>query len=360
MYIGIPKESRPFEYRVGFSPAGVEILTQHGHQVFIEHEAGLVAGFSDQDYEKVGARLAYSPEEVFARADLILKIARPLKNEIEWMQDGAAIAGFLHLASSSQDQIDLLLDKKITSLAYEQISDEAGGLPVLRPFSLMSGAMLAQISARMLQNNCGGKGISLSGLPGVPPAEVVVIGGGVVGSSAARYLIAAGAHVTVIDKNMSALEKIANNFPGVVTLLSTKRNIERAAAYADVLIGAVLVSGQRAPIIVTREMVRAMKPRSVIIDVSIDQGGCVETSRPTTHEHPSYIEEGMVHYCVPNISSVVARSASHVLVNSALPYILELTNRGIEKAMSNPYIQAAINTHNGKLLNLVRLSPKEA
>ncbi|GAB4542986.1 MAG: alanine dehydrogenase [Anaerolineales bacterium] len=360
MYIGIPKESRPFEYRVGFSPAGVEILTQHGHQVFIEHEAGLVAGFSDQDYEKVGARLAYSPEEVFARADLVLKISRPLKGEIEWMQDGAAIAGFLHLASSSQDQIDLLLSKKITSLAYEQISDEAGGLPVLRPFSLMSGAMLAQISARMLQNNCGGKGISLSGLPGVPPAEVVIIGGGVVGSSAARYLVAAGAHVTVIDKSMTTLEKIANNFPGVVTLLSTKRNIERAAAYADVLIGAVLVSGQRAPVVVTREMVRGMKPRSVIIDVSIDQGGCVETSRPTTHEHPSYIEEGMVHYCVPNISSVVARSASHVLVNSALPYILELTNRGIENAMSNPYIQAAINTHNGKMLNLVRLSPKEA
>lgn len=360
MFIGIPKESRPFEYRVGLSPAGVEILSQNAHQVFVQHEAGLGSGFSDQEYEKAGARIAFSAEEVFGRADLVLKIARPLKQEMEWLKDGSILAGFLHLASSSQDQIDLLLKKKITALAYEQIADANGALAVLRPFSLMCGAMIPQIAARLLQNNWGGKGILLSGLPGVPPAEVVIIGGGVVGASAARSLVGAGAHVTVIDKNIAALESIAERFPGVVTMISTKRNIERATAYADVVIGAVLVSGQRAPIVITREMVHAMKPRSVIIDVSIDEGGCVETSRPTTHEYPTFVEEGVVHYCVPNIPGVVGRTASHVFLNAAMPYILEVVNKGVEVVMKEcPSIESAINTHNGKLLNLVRLSAQE-
>lgn len=360
MFIGIPKESRPFEYRVGLSPAGVEILSQSGQQVFVQHEAGLGSGFSDQEYEKAGARIAFSAEEVFGRADLVLKIARPLKQEMEWLKDGSILAGFLHLASSSQDQIDLLLKKKITALAYEQIADANGALAVLRPFSLMCGAMIPQIAARLLQNNWGGKGILLSGLPGVPPAEVVIIGGGVVGASAARSLVGAGAHVTVIDKNIAALESIAERFPGVVTMISTKRNIERATAYADVVIGAVLVSGQRAPIVITREMVHVMKPRSVIIDVSIDEGGCVETSRPTTHEYPTFVEEGVVHYCVPNIPGVVGRTASHVFLNAAMPYILEVVNKGVEVVMKEcPSIESAINTHNGKLLNLVRLSAQE-
>lgn len=360
MFIGIPKESRPFEYRVGLSPAGVEILSQNGHQVFVQHEAGLGSGFSDQEYEKAGARIAFSAEEVFGRADLVLKIARPLNQEMEWLKDGSILAGLLHLASSSQDQIDLLLKKKITALAYEQIADANGALAVLRPFSLMCGAMIPQIAARLLQNNWGGKGILLSGLPGVPPAEVVIIGGGVVGASAARSLVGAGAHVTVIDKNIAALESIAERFPGVVTMISTKRNIERATAYADVVIGAVLVSGQRAPIVITREMVHAMKPRSVIIDVSIDEGGCVETSRPTTHEYPTFVEEGVVHYCVPNIPGVVGRTASHVFLNAAMPYILEVVNKGVEVVMKEcPSIESAINTHNGKLLNLVRLSAQE-
>lgn len=360
MYIGIPKESRPFEYRVGLSPAGVEILCQNGHQVYVEHDAGVGAGFGDQEYEKAGARIAFSAEEVFGRADLLLKIARPLKQELEWLKEGSILTGLLHLASSSQDQIDLLLEKKITALAYEQITDAAGGLVVLRPFSLMCGAMLPQIAARLLQNNWGGKGILLSGLPGVPSAEVVIIGGGVVGLSAAQAMLGAGAQVTVIDKSLSVLEKVAERFPRAVTMISTKRNIERVTAFADVVIGAVLVSGQRAPVVVSREMVRAMKPRSIIIDVSIDQGGCVETSRPTTHEHPTFVEEGMVHYCVPNIPGVVARTASHVFLNAALPYILEVANKGIEEAIKgNLSIESAVNTHNGKLVNLVRLSAQE-
>jgi alanine dehydrogenase len=360
MYIGIPKESRPFEYRVGLSPAGVEILSQNGHQIFVEHGAGLGAGFSDREYEHAGARIAYSPEEVFGRADLLLKISRPLKKEMEWLKEGAILAGLLHLASSSQDQIDLLLEKKITALAYEQITDVNGALVVLRPFSLICGAMVPQIAARLLQNNWGGKGILLSGLPGVPSAEVVIIGGGVVGMSATQAMLGAGAQVTVIDKSLGVLERINERFPNAVTMISTRRNLERVTAYADVVIGAVLVSGQRAPVIVSREMVRAMKPRSIIIDVSIDQGGCVETSRPTTHEHPTFVDEGMVHYCVPNIPGVVARTASHVFLNAALPYILEVANNGITEVMKlNPSIEMAINTHDGELRNLIRLNPRE-
>jgi len=360
MYIGIPKESRPYEYRVGLSPAGVEILNHFGHQVFVEHDAGLGAGFSDQEYEKVGARIAYSPQEVFGRADFLLKIARPLKQELEWMQDGSVLAGFLHLASSSQDQIDLLLEKKISALAYEQIKDANGGLSVLRPFSMICGSMVTQIAARFLQTNRGGKGIMLSGVPGVPPAEVVILGAGVVGTSAAKNFLGAGAHVTVLDNRMAALEKIADRFPGLVTMFATKRNIERATAFADVVIGAVLVSGQRSPVIVTREMLRAMKPRSVIIDVSIDQGGCVETSRPTMHDNPTFIEENILHYCVPTIPSLVARTASHVFVNAAMPCISEIANNGVDAVMKRvPAIESAVNTHGGNLVNLVRLSAKE-
>jgi alanine dehydrogenase len=356
MYIGIPKESRPYEYRVGLTPAGVEILSHLGHQVFVEHDAGLGAGFSDQDYERAGARLAYSAQEVFGRADFLLKIARPLKQELEWLKDESILGGFLHLASSSQDQIDLLLEKKITALAYEQITDPTGGLAVLRPFSQICGSMVAQIAARLLQTNRGGKGILLSGVPGVPPAEVVILGGGAVGTAAARSMLAAGAHVTVLDKNMAVLERLSERFRGVVTLMATKRNIERATAFADVLVGAVLVSGQRAPILVTREMVRSMKPRSVIIDASIDQGGCIETSRPTMHDNPTFVEEGAVHYCVPNIPSLVARTASHAFVNSAIPYISDIANHGIEAMIKQEAsIEAAVNTHQGRLVNLVRL-----
>ncbi len=361
MNIGIPKESRPFEYRVGLSPAGVEILTRLGHQVVVEHGAGTGAGFADSEYEQVGARIVFSPQEAFRRADFVLKIARPLKEELEWINDGATLAGFLHLASASQDQIDLLLKKQIAAFAYEQIADAQGGRTVLRPFSLICGSMVAQIAARWLQTNRGGKGILLSGAPGVPPAEVVIVGGGTVGASAARAMQNAGAHVTVLDKSMTALEKIYKELPGVTTMMATQRNIQRSTAYADVVVGAALVAGQRAPIVITREMVRGMRPRSVVIDVSIDQGGCVETSRPTMHDAPTFVEENIVHYCVPNITSVVARTASHVFLNSAIPFITEIANNGIEAAMKNDAsIETAVNTLRGEALHLSRLSGAEA
>lgn len=359
MYIGIPKESRTFEYRVGLSPAGVEILTQNGHQIFVEHEAGVMAGFSDADYEKAGARLVFSKEEVFGRADLLLKVTRPMQEELNWLRPESILAGFLHLASTQQDKIDILLEKKITSVAYEQIKAPDGSLPVLRPFSQIGGAMAAQIAARLLQNNWGGKGILMGGVPGVPPAEVVILGAGVVGTSAAQMFLGMGAHVTVIDQNLSALQRIWDRFPNIATKMSTKRNIERSVMYADVVVGAVLSPGQRAPILITREMVRSMKPRSVIMDVSIDEGGCVETSRPTTHEHPVYIEEGILHYCVPNMPGAVARTATHAFVNSAIPYITEIAALGTKEILSNPSLEPAINTHDGKLLNLARLSAQQ-
>ncbi len=356
MNIGIPKERRPFECRVGLSPAGAEILTQNGHKVFVEHEAGLEAGFSDADYERAGAHLVYSTEEAFGRADLVLKVSRPLKEELDWLRPGTILSGFLHLASARQDKIDILLKKKIASVAYEQIQAPDGSLPVLFPFSQIGGAMAAQIAARLLQNNWGGKGILMGGVPGVPPAEAVVLGAGVVGTYATGMFLGMGAHVTVIDRNLAALQRIWDRFPNIVTMLSTKRNIERSVAYADVVVGAVLVSGQRAPILVTREMVRSMKPRSVIMDVSIDEGGCIETSRPTTHDHPVYIEEGILHYCVPNMPGAVARTATHAFVNAAMSYVTQIAALGVDGLLNDPSLEPAVNTYNGETRHLSRLT----
>ncbi len=357
MNIGIPKERRPFEERVGLSPAGVEILAQNGHQVYVEHEAGLGAGFDDREFEEAGARLVYSPEEVFVRADLMLKVERPTRQELDWLRPNTALAGQLHLVSTHEDKIQTLLDKKITTIAYEQIELADGSRPVLRPFSQIGGRMSVSIAARLLQNNWGGKGMLLGGIPGVPPAEVVILGGGVVGMCATSAFLGVGAHVTVIDKEMSALQKVFNRFPNVVTMLSTKRNIEKATAYADVLIGAVLMSGERTPVLLTREMIRCMKPRSVFIDLSIDQGGCSETSHPTAHDYPTYVEEGVIHYCVPNIPGVVARTAAHAFANVAMPYILKLANLGPAGAIAqDPGIAKAVNTHEGKLVHLTLLS----
>ena len=353
MNIGIPKESRPFEYRVGLSPAGVEILTQKQNQVYVEHEAGVGAGFSDQEYEKAGARIVYSAEEAFVRADLTLKVARPMKDELDWLQPGSTVLGLLHLASSREDKVEVLLKKKITSIAYEQIELSDGSLPVLRPFSQIGGRMAATTAARLLQNNWGGKGILLGGIPGVPPAEVVILGGGVVGRYATNAFLGLGAHVTVIDQDVNVLQKVYHRFPNVVTMMSTKRNIEKTTSYADVVVGAVLISGERTPSLITREMMRAMKPRSVFIDVSIDQGGCAETSRPTTHEHPTYIEEGVIHYCVPNMPGVVARTATHAFVNAAMSYIEQLADLGVDEAVKqNPALEKALNTYQGKLVHL--------
>lgn len=355
MNIGIPKEIRPFEYRVGLSPAGVEILTQAGHKVYIQHEAGVGARFADKEYEEEGGKIVYSAEEVYGRADMVLKFARPTEEEIDLIRPGSVLLGMLHLASTRQSKIDVLLENKITSIAYEQIQEEDGSLPVRRPLSQIGGAMSAEVASRFLQSNYGGRGVLLGGIPGVPPAEVVILGGGTLGTYAARSFVGLGAHVTILDRDINALQHINQMLPSVVTMLSTERNIRRACGYCDVFVGAVLNPGERAPILVTRDIVKTMRPLSVIIDTSIDEGGCVETSRPTTHDQPTYVEENVIHYCVPNMPGVIARTATHGFVNAAMPYILELATLGAEKAIEeNEAIKAAVNTYKGEVHHLFR------
>jgi alanine dehydrogenase len=358
MNIGIPKERRAFEYRVGLFPAGVRMLTQMGHTCYVEHDAGLGAGFSDQEYIQAGAKIAYTPHEVCGRADLLLKVARPTLEELEWLRPGTALAGLLHLGSARHDKIEKLIEKEITAISYEQITLPDGTVPIRKPLSQIGGILAAQIGATLLQNNLGGKGILMGGMPGVPPAEVVIIGAGIAGTCAAKAFVGMGAHVTVLDTSINALEIIHDILPCAVTMVSNPINLERACAYADIVVGAVLVPGEHPPIVVTREMVRAMKPRSVIMDISIDEGGCVETSRPTTNEKPTFIEEGVIHYCVPNMPSVVARTSTYAFLNAAMPFIIELVTKGIDRAIAeNPAIAHGVSTYQGKVRHISSLSP---
>ena len=350
MIIGVPRERRTFEFRVGLSPAAVQMLTKDGHTVYVEHNAGVGAGFSDQDYEHAGARIAYTAHEVFGRADLLLKVARPMYEELEWLQPGVTIMGLLHLASSRQDKIRVMEEKQITAIPYEQIRLEDGSVPVRKPLSQIGGRLVAQIGAHLLQNDSGGKGVLLGGIAGVPPAEVVVIGAGVAGTYATRAFAGVGAHVTVLDIDIDALQRIHDAYRGVVTMLSNPHNLARATAYADLVVACILVPGERPPIIITRDMVRNMKSRSVIMDMSIDEGGCVETSRPTTHEYPTFVEEGVIHYCVPNIPSVVARTSTYAFLNTAFPFIQEITRKGVDQAIAeNPAIERGALIYKGEV-----------
>ncbi len=357
MHIGIPKERRPFEYRVGLPPSGVHLFTKHGHTVYVESGAGGGAGFSDDDYAQVGAHIVYSQEEAFGRADFICKFTRPLHNELELMQEGSVLAGFLHLAAARQDKIDLLLKKKITALAYEQVEDEEKHRSILTPLSQIGGRLVAQVAARLMQNDHGGRGILLGGVPGIPPAEVVIIGAGVVGSTATDAFTRLGAHVTLLDIDLRKLQAVQERSPQpAITLLSTPYNVERSCQYADVLVGAVLAPGRRSPTVVSRDMVAQMKPRSLIIDMSIDQGGCIETSRPTNHGSPTYEEEGVIHYCVPNMSGVLGRTATYALFLGAYKYLEAIAKAGLEGAMQElPGLECGLATSKGKPQHLNRL-----
>ena len=357
MHIGLPKERRPYEYRVGLPPAGIHLFTKHDHIVYVESGAGSGAGFSDDDYAQAGASIVYNQEEVFGRADMVFKFTRPTLPELKLMRKGTALAGFLHLAAARQDKIDLLLQNKITALAYELVEDEDHNRPILTPLSQIGGRLVAQIAARLMQNDQGGRGILLGGVPGVPPAEVVIIGAGVVGSTAADSFARFGAHVTLLDSDLRRLQELyERSSNAIVTLLSTPYNIARSCQYADVLVGAILVPGKRAPTVVSREMVRSMKPRSLIIDMSIDQGGCVETSRPTHHGSPTYEEEGVIHYCVPNMSGVLGRTATYALFLGAYPYLEALAKHGIEDAIDEvPGLELGVATRRGKPIHLSRL-----
>jgi alanine dehydrogenase len=353
MDIGVPRERRQYDSRVGLTPAGVELLTAEGHTCYVELGAGLGAGFSDQDYERAGARIVYSGEEVYGRAELVLKVARPTVEEFEWLQDDQVLMGFLHLAAARRDKVELLLKRRVTAIAYETVEENDGSLPVLAPISQLAGRMCPHIAATLLQNDRGGKGILLGGVPGVPPAEVVILGAGTMGTEAARAFLGVGASVYVLDHDLPKLRRIDELFSGrATTMISHTFNIRKVVKFADVLIGAVLVPGARAPVLITREMVASMRPRSLIMDVAIDQGGCVETSRPTFHGTPTYIEEGVIHYCVPNMTGVVGRTATHTLNNAAWPLVQQVARLGVGATLkANPALMRGVATRGGQIVN---------
>jgi alanine dehydrogenase len=353
MNIGIPKERRDLEQRVGLTPYGVDLLTRAGHICYVETEAGLAAGFTDYHYERVGGHIVYSGEEVYGRSDLVLKAVRPTDEELDWFREGQIIAGFLHLAAARHYKVEALLEKRITAIAYETIEDDDGTLPVLRTMSEVAGRMAPQLAATFLQSSYDGRGVLLSGVPGIPPASVAILGAGVLGTNATRTFLGLGARVYVLDRNQETLREIDELFNGcATTMVSYPFNIARVARFAEVLVGSILVPGARAPVIVTRDMVRSMKSGSVILDFSIDQGGCVETSRPTTLRDPVYTEEDVVHFCVPNVPGAVPRTATHAFNNAIWPYIRRIADVGLEEAVEEePGLASGIVTRQGEIVN---------
>ncbi|MCP4539998.1 MAG: alanine dehydrogenase [Chloroflexi bacterium] len=353
MNIGIPKERRELELRVGLTPYGVDLLTRAGHTCYVEKDAGLGSGFTDYHYEKTGGRIVYSGEEVYGRADLVLKAVRPTEEELDWAREGQIIAGFLHLAAARRHRVEMMLEKNITAIAYETIEEDDGTLPILRTMSEVAGRMAPQLAATFLQSDHGGRGVLLSGVPGIPPARVAIIGGGVLGTSAARNFLGLGAEVFVLDRDLERLREMDQEFGGRInTMVAYPFNIARVARFAEVLIGAILTPGARVPIVITREMVRSMKRGAVILDFSIDQGGCVETSRPTTLRDPVFVEEGVVHYCVPNVPGAVPRTATHAFNNAAWPTMRNVAEVGLEQALEDaPALVRGIAVKDGKIVN---------
>lgn len=353
MDISIPKEQRPSEYRVALTPAAVQQLVERGHRVYVERGAGEGSGFTDQHYLDAGATVVYSHEEALRRGELVVKVARPLQQEIELLGEGQIIMAFMHLASAHPRKMISLLDRRVTAIGYETVQEDDGYLPVLHPISVMAGRMAPHIASRLLQNDAGGKGILLGGVPGVAPAEVVIIGAGTVGSEAAVGFAQAGASVYALDINPRALERVEHySDRRVVTLSATAYNIRKVLRFADVVVLAVYRPGYRAPIIIRRDMLNLMRPRSVIIDYSIDQGGAAETSRPTSHHSPTFIVEGIIHYCVPNITGVVGRTATHAISNAVLPYVCAIANYGLDGAIQrHPELGRGVNVRGGHIIH---------
>jgi alanine dehydrogenase len=314
-----------------------------------------VSLFSDRDFEKAGARIVYSPEEVYRRADLVLKVGAPIPEEAEWPREGSIVMGFPHLAASRREVLQALLLNRVTAIAYETVEQDDGTLPVLMPLSQVAGRMASQIAARLLQNDHGGKGILVGGMPGVPPAEVVIIGAGTVGAAAAEAFLAIGASVYVLDKDLARPQRLewhCRTGRRPVMMVSHEFNVRKVVKFADVLVGAGLVPGARTPVVVTREVVQSMRQRSVILDIAIDQGGCVETSRPTTHTGPTFVEEVVIHYCVPNLTSVAARPATHAFNSAAWPLMSEIARSGLDGALAKlPAPRRGVATHDGQVVN---------
>jgi alanine dehydrogenase len=350
MRVGVPKEIKTQESRVGLTPGSVRELVVHGHQVVVERGAGSAIGFPDDSYRAAGATIAADPAEVFAGADMIVKVKEPQQDEIARLREGQILFTYLHLAAD-RAQTEALMRSGATCIAYETVTDPRGGLPLLAPMSEVAGRMSVQVGAHYLQRTQGGAGILLGGVPGVASGRVVVIGGGVSGTEAARMALGLEAEVTVIDRSLARLGELDFRFGGRIrTLYSTTDAIEHEVQDADLVVGAVLIPGAAAPKLVTRDMVERMRPGSVLVDIAIDQGGCFETSRPTTHSDPVYVEAGVTHYCVTNMPGAVARTSTLALNNATLPFVLAIAQKGWVAALrEDPHLLAGLNVHAGRV-----------
>lgn len=350
MLIGVPKEIKTHEYRVGLTPGSVRELAHHGHRVVIETGAGAGIGFDDASYRAAGAGISASAAEVFAAAELVVKVKEPQPQEVSLLREGQVLFTYLHLAA---DKVlaDGLVGSGVVAIAYETVTDARGGLPLLAPMSEVAGRMAVQVGAHCLEKEQGGIGVLLGGVPGVPAAKVVILGGGVSGTNAARMAMGMEAYVTVIDRSLPRLYELDLQFGAQLhTLFSTMENIEREVIAADLVIGAVLIPGAAAPKLVSRKLVGAMKPGAVVVDISIDQGGCFETSRPTTHAAPTYVEAGVVHYCVTNMPGAVARTSTVALNNATLPFVLAIASRGWRRALSeDAHLRNGLNICRGRV-----------
>lgn len=350
MLIGVPKEIKNHEYRIGLTPSGVKEMVHNGHQVLVEHDGGLAIGFDNAQYLAAGAEIVASAEEIFARAEMIIKVKEPQPVECRMLRPGQILFTYLHLAPDPE-QARLLKESGATCIAYETVTSNGRGLPLLAPMSEVAGRMSIQAGAHNLEKAQGGNGMLLGGVPGVEPAKVLVIGGGVVGINAARMAMGLGADVTILDRSLDRLKELDMDFGGrLKTVYSTADAVERHAIEADLVVGAVLIPGAAAPKLITRELVGKMKPGAVMVDVAIDQGGCFETSRATTHQEPTYEVDGVVHYCVANMPGGVARTSTMALTNATLPYALTLAAKGAVQALcDDEHLRNGLNVHAGMI-----------
>ncbi|MGB8511077.1 MAG: alanine dehydrogenase [Pyrinomonadaceae bacterium] len=350
MIVGLPKEIKDNEYRVGMVPAGVRALTDAGHKVVVERSAGEGSGFDDALYVRAGATILETADDVWQQAEMIVKVKEPIKPEYERMREGQLLFTYLHLAPD-RELTKQLLERKVTGIAYETITDRKGTLPLLTPMSEVAGRMAVQVGAQYLEKMNGGRGVLIGGVPGVPAAHVVIIGGGVVGTNSAKIAVGMGAQVTIIDNNLDRLRELDDIFLSTITTLaSSSYAIQDAISKADLIIGAVLVPGAAAPQLVTRGMLKDVPRGAVIVDVAVDQGGCIETTHPTTHSNPTFYVDDVLHYCVANMPGAVPRTSTFALTNATLPYALRLANRGFADAIAlDSGLKAGVNTYGGKL-----------
>lgn len=350
MIVGVPKEIKNNENRVGLVPSGVKALKQHGHNILVQTQAGHGIGISDDEYRKAGATIVETAKEVYAKSEMIVKVKEPLPEEYNLLRENQILYTYLHLAPAPQ-LTKALMERKVAAIAYETIQPEDGSLPLLTPMSEVAGRMATQIGAHCLEKAYGGKGILLGGVPGVPRARVTVLGGGVSGINAAKIAAGMGANVSILDVNAKRLEYIDHVFGGAVqTLFSNYENIEKSVRESDLLIGAVLLPGAKAPKLVSKELVSEMSPGSAIVDIAIDQGGCIETIKPTSHDNPTYTVDGVIHYAVPNMPGAVARTSTYALTNVTLKYALMLADIGFKEAISkDAALYKGVNVYNGKV-----------